>query len=228
MGFLDHSTNNIIVDAVLTDLGRQSLARNDGSFNIHQFALSDDEVDYEVIQNFGRTVGKEKIEKNTPILEAVTQGSLGLKYPLLSVSNDFLTHLPVMEITTKNTPVTFSRDSNVSLENITAEISMKTGATIEFDLADSELIIEMNHLFLKIFGESADIVYSDNIAAYRFLTTQERSGETVTARIPLQLKAFSSTVFSSYTVAGSSFIRTYVKITGVNSGLTKTFEVQIS
>ena len=45
MGFLDHSTNNIIVDAVLTDIGRQSLARNDGSFSIYQFALSDDEVD---------------------------------------------------------------------------------------------------------------------------------------------------------------------------------------
>ena len=29
MGFLDHSTNNIIVDAVLTDKGRASLARND-------------------------------------------------------------------------------------------------------------------------------------------------------------------------------------------------------
>ena len=26
MGFLDHSTNNIIVDAVLTDKGRQNLA----------------------------------------------------------------------------------------------------------------------------------------------------------------------------------------------------------
>ena len=79
MGFLDHSTNNIIVDAVLTDLGRQALARNDGSFSIFQFALGDDEIDYTVIQKFGRTVGKEKIEKNTPIMEALTQGSLGLK-----------------------------------------------------------------------------------------------------------------------------------------------------
>ena len=26
MGFLDHSTNNIIVDAVLTDVGREKLA----------------------------------------------------------------------------------------------------------------------------------------------------------------------------------------------------------
>ena len=81
MGFLDHSTNNIIVDAVLTDIGRQSLARNDGSFSIYQFALADDEVDYEIIKQYGRTVGKEKIEKNTPVLEALTQGSLALKYP---------------------------------------------------------------------------------------------------------------------------------------------------
>jgi hypothetical protein len=64
MGYLDHSTNNIIVDAVLTDIGREFLARNDGSYSIVKFALGDDEVDYTRIQKFGRTVGKEKIEKN--------------------------------------------------------------------------------------------------------------------------------------------------------------------
>ena len=63
MGFLDHSTNNIIVDAVLTDIGRQQLAANDGSFRISQFALGDDEIDYGLIKKFGRNVGQEKIEK---------------------------------------------------------------------------------------------------------------------------------------------------------------------
>ena len=53
MGYLDHSTNNIIVDAVLTDIGREFLARNDGSFSIVKFALGDDEVDYTMIQKFG-------------------------------------------------------------------------------------------------------------------------------------------------------------------------------
>ena len=48
MGFLNQTTNNIIVDAVLTDLGRQFLARNDGSFNIVKFALADNEVDYKI------------------------------------------------------------------------------------------------------------------------------------------------------------------------------------
>ena len=62
MGFLDNSTANIIVDAVLTDLGRQLLAANDGSFSIRRFSLADDEVDYGVVTRFGLVVGKEKIE----------------------------------------------------------------------------------------------------------------------------------------------------------------------
>ena len=41
MGFLDHSTNNIIIDAVLTDHGRKLLAENQGAFQIAFFSLSD-------------------------------------------------------------------------------------------------------------------------------------------------------------------------------------------
>ena len=76
MGFLDHSTNNIIVDAVLTDTGREFLAANRGDFKIAYFSLSDDEVDYTIIERFGRSVGKEKIIKNTPIFEAQTIGTI--------------------------------------------------------------------------------------------------------------------------------------------------------
>ena len=68
MGFLDHSTNNIIIDAVLTDTGRRLLADNQGKFRIAFFSLADDEVDYSLIEKFGRAVGKEKIIKNTPVL----------------------------------------------------------------------------------------------------------------------------------------------------------------
>ena len=47
MGFLDHSTNNIIVDAVLTDLGRKKLASATTAENfIETYAFADDEVDY--------------------------------------------------------------------------------------------------------------------------------------------------------------------------------------
>ena len=217
MGFLDHSTNNIIVDAVLTDLGRQALSRNDGSFSIFQFALGDDEIDYSVIQKFGRTVGKEKIEKNTPVIEALTQGSLGLKNKLLSISNEYLTHIPVLTFTTSANPITFNRVSNVSVQNLTMDIESKVGTAIEFDLLDAELMVE-----------SPDIVYTDNVAIYRVQTDQQTTGQKLTATIPLRLKSFSTTTFNTYSISGGSYIRTFVKVTGVNSGITKTIEVQIS
>ena len=231
MGFLDHSTNNIIVDAVLTDLGRQALAKNDGSFNIYQFGLGDDEVDYSIIQKFGRTVGKEKIEKNTPILEALTAGSLSLKHKLLSVSNEFLTHLPVMELTlstaSSSSIISFIKSDNVTSTNLTATVSSKTGVGIEQDLLDGEFRIELNHLFLGILGEAPDIVYTDNVAVYRFPANFGTTADTVSATIPIFLKSFSDTTFNTFSVSGGSYIRTFVKVHGINSGLTSNIEVQI-
>ena len=40
------SNTSVVVDAILTNTGRQLLSQNDGSFQITQFSLSDDEVDY--------------------------------------------------------------------------------------------------------------------------------------------------------------------------------------
>lgn len=232
MGFLDHSTNNIIVDAVLTDAGRRALARNDGSFQIFQFALGDDEVDYSIIQQFGRTVGREKIEKNTPILEAFTAGSLGLKHKLLSVSNEFLTHLPVLEMTLSGldattSAVSFVRSSTTS-QTVTATISSKTGTGIEPDILDGELRVEVNNLFFTITGQQPDVVYTDNVAVYRIPAQFNTQGDAVSSSITLSLKSFSDTTFSTYSVSGGSYIRSFMKVTGVNSGLTQNIELQIS
>ena len=55
MGFLDHSTNNIIVDAVLTDAGRKRLselgtASNSAATFISNYSFADDEVDYNSLE----------------------------------------------------------------------------------------------------------------------------------------------------------------------------------
>jgi len=86
MGFLDHTTNNIIVDAVLTDKGREKLASANG-LKIIQYAFADTEVDYTLLKKYGEIVGKEKIEKNTPIFEADTRGSIEAKHSLLMDSS---------------------------------------------------------------------------------------------------------------------------------------------
>ena len=229
MGFLDHSTNNIIVDAVLTDKGREALARNDGSFNIYQFSLADDEVDYSIIQQFGRTIGKEKIEKNTPVLEAVTQASLGLKYPLLTISNPSLTHMPVMTLSSDSTPMSFVRTSSSRSKELKISIEEKTGGQIDQDLIEAQVFIELNHLFLSVVGETPDIIHSDNIAVYRYETAgSNTAGTAQKISVDINLKTINTTMFNTYSASGQNYIRTYIKVKGINSGLNKNFEVQIS
>ena len=121
MGFLDHTTNNIIVDAVLTDKGRQKLASAAG-LNIKTYAFADTEVDYTLLKKYGEVVGKEKIEKNTPIFEANTGDSLGSRHSLLTDSSTGkIETISLVEGTTQNgaTPYTvtfsgYSQNANIN------------------------------------------------------------------------------------------------------------------
>mgnify|MGYP006865007434 CR=1 FL=1 len=82
MAFLDRST--LIVDAVLTRLGRQRLSEN--AFTIEKFALGDDEIDY-ALYNEGNSNGPNSygiIIDNMPIHEAFTHISDALKYKLVT------------------------------------------------------------------------------------------------------------------------------------------------
>lgn len=85
MGFLN---NNIVtVDAVLTRKGRELLARNDGSFQITQFAVSDDDVDYTLYNPThpsGSAFAGEAIEA-MPLIEALPDETQMLKYKLVTL-----------------------------------------------------------------------------------------------------------------------------------------------
>jgi len=97
MGFLDNS-GDIILDAVLTDTGRMRLAKGDGSFNITQFALSDDEIDYGLYDK-NHPSGSAYYDINilqTPVLESFTNNMSSMKSRLLSYSDNGLLYLPVI------------------------------------------------------------------------------------------------------------------------------------
>ena len=231
MGFLDHSTNNIIVDAVLTDKGRAALARNDGSFNIFKFGLSDDEVDYSIIQQYGRTVGKEKIEKNTPILEALTQGNLGQKYRTLSINNDALTRLPTLTLQS-NSNITNSILSIVEGGNtrqVTVSQTLVSGGTLDPDITDYSYRITLSSLFLSIRGRTPDSVDSDNIATYILEADPVISSEGLSdLTFNISAKAVSSDLFDTYKQKGGSIVERILTVSGNNSGAFLSFRVQIS
>jgi hypothetical protein len=75
------------VDAILTDVGRQLLAQQNGQFQITQFALADDEIDYTLYNPthpsgsayYGQAIA------NMPLLEAFPQATQTMKYKLITL-----------------------------------------------------------------------------------------------------------------------------------------------
>lgn len=227
MGFLDHSTNNIIVDAVLTDIGRQKLALS--LFNVSYFSLGDDEIDYEIIQQFGRNVGKEKIEKNTPVLEAFTQSKLGQKYKLTSVNNETLTHLPAMSVQNlTNNLISFSRSNRSNVATISLKIENTENLAIPIQVADDTILVEIDNKFLTLSATGAPLsVSKNNIATYE-LTTSRTSSSLINASLNITLNSIAQKDFNKFSIPSGAYIRTFIKITGVRSGAQKIIEVRIS
>jgi hypothetical protein len=86
MGYLNNTT--VTVDAILTKKGRELLAKGASSFNITQFALADDEIDYD-LWNQSHPLGDDKmgtVIENLPITEAVPDETQSMKYKLITLS----------------------------------------------------------------------------------------------------------------------------------------------
>ena len=237
MGYLRHDTANIIVDAVLTDYGRRLLSMNDGSFNIHSFALFDDEVDYSIIEKYGKNVGIEKISKNTPVLEALTNGSVALKNPCLSLPNQYITHMPSISITStvigqkgSATSVTLSRSVTSSTRNfvLTLEQELTGQQFVPLGLTDYFFKIELDDKFLQIRNFVPDEILENQVAVYTIPSNKNTKQGRSSRQLTIDLKTFSNDMFNTYKVSGTSQINTYITVTGINSGARTIFPVTIS
>jgi hypothetical protein len=97
MGYLNNSV--VTVDAILTDKGRELLAKNDGTFRITQFALSDDEIDYTLYNPTnpsGSAFYGQAIE-NMPLLEAFPLVTQEMKYVLTTLPRG-TSKMPVLDL----------------------------------------------------------------------------------------------------------------------------------
>lgn len=235
MGFLDHSTNNIIVDAVLTDKGRQMLARNDGSFQITRFSFGDDEVDYSIIKQFGRTVGKEKIEKNTPVFEAQTNSDIGLKNRMISAANPYLTALPTLSVNVLTGATTLIRGSSPTQVDLQAQQSNFNNASIDLDLRDPSFLVQYDSRFVTVTGYENNVStpstgqnYISTVRVRQTSTNSDGSNGSI-ATMRVAVKSFSDSFYNFYsTSANSNQIRTFVTITGTASGALFTQQILIN
>ena len=97
MGYLNNSV--VTVDAILTNKGRELLARGDGSFRITQFALSDDEIDYTLYNPThpsGSAFYGQALE-NMPLLEAFPEETQNLRYKLVTLPRG-TAKMPVLDL----------------------------------------------------------------------------------------------------------------------------------
>jgi hypothetical protein len=132
MAFLDNS-GDIILDAVLTDLGRKRMS--EGTFRITQFALGDDEIDYS-LYNKDHPSGSAYYDLQilqTPVMEAFATSNANINYGLVSFNGNLnLLYLPSMnaidlDIATEATSVLRKTGSvyNIAVNAATLE-SLKT------------------------------------------------------------------------------------------------------
>jgi hypothetical protein len=127
MAYLNNAS--IIVDAILTKKGRELLARNDGSFRITQFSVSDDEIDYTLYNPThpsGSAFYGEAIE-NMPVIQAFPNDTEIMKYKLITLPRG-TAKLPVLDLGYSN--IVLKQGSSLS---ITPQTLNYLGATSTFE-----------------------------------------------------------------------------------------------
>lgn len=116
MGYLDNSS--VTVDAILTLKGRELLAKGGNAFQITQFALGDDEIDYS-LWNPDHPLGTAyygTIIENMPITEAIPDETQALKYKLISLPKQ-TTNIPVVTVGNTSISLLAPGDSTVISPN---------------------------------------------------------------------------------------------------------------
>ena len=127
MAFLDNS-GDIILDAVLTDLGRQRMAA--GNFRISKFALGDEEINYKLFNGAppsGSAFSDLEIMQ-TPILEAFTSDQSLMKTRLLSFARTGFLYMPILKINNKAANVACSASTDISGFHLVADNRTLTNA----------------------------------------------------------------------------------------------------
>jgi hypothetical protein len=216
MAILNNTT--VTVDAILTKKGRELLARNDGSFQITQFALADDEIDY-TLYNPSHPSGSafygEAIEA-MPMLEAFPDEAQIMRYKLVTLPRG-TSKLPVVSL-----------GYNI--------ITLRQGATLTISPQT------LNYLGAASTFEANG--YTATISDIRLLSTFSGVGIDVStslvntdANVTMGTKLSKSVLGTSFTLTGTTIntlfgttntqLSTTITVTGRDSGARITIPVNI-
>ena len=216
MGYLNNAV--ITVDAILTDRGRELIARGDGSFKITQFALSDDEVDYSLYDptsTSGSAFFGKNIE-NMPLLEAMPKATQNLRYKLTTLPRG-TSQMPVLDVGYES-------------------IIIKQGATLS--ITPQTLNYLGNNQVFESSGYTATIADVRTMASFEGVGVQTQLAQNLNSTQTLGAATQKTIVGTTLnlrattvnTLFGSSAtqIKTSLLVTGRDSGATSTIPITIT
>jgi len=233
MGLQDNS-GEVFIDAVLTDLGREKLARNDGSFEIVAFRLGDDEIDYRFWNELTGSDSKDRKILDTPVFEAFTNENIALRYPLVTVRNAKLQFLP--KFTAKPTSVTLKEQTDSvggGADIIVSQDISRAQTIVPAEIIDVNYAIEVDNDLMHVHDEVPVAITPYGAAKYVVSASPGRvtSAGGTEVKFNLRVQTLTSEVFD--TLVGSSVtkprdISTYIFVTGQQSGMVIKIPVTIT
>jgi len=216
MGYLNNAV--ITVDAILTNKGRELLARGDGSFKITQFALSDDEIDY-TLYNPSHPSGSAYYGQaldNMPLLEAFPETTQNLRYKLTTLPRG-TAKMPVLDVGL--TQITLKQGASIV---VTPQTLNYLGANQVFESSGYTAIIADVRTMNAFEGVGINTTQATNLNATQTLGTNV-SKTVVGTSINL-------TATTVNTLFGSSLtqLNTTLTVIGRDSGARVTIPVKVT
>lgn len=232
MGFQDNSTE-FFIDVTMTDLGRQKLARNDGSFSVARFRLSDDEIDY---RNWNELTGSDSKDRkilDTPIFEASSNETTSQKYPLVTIRNSRLQYLPTL----------VSKPSAISLRErtdntgggsdiVVSQETTRAQTIIPPEIVDVNYIITLDSDLIYLADEIPISVTGNGAAKYIIPASRDRATAAggTECRFTVRVQTLSPELFNimaGVSAAKPRTITTPINVIGQQSGMNVSITVSI-
>jgi len=224
MGFQDNA-GEILIDATLTDEGREKLARNDGSFEIVAFRLGDDEIDYRFWNELTGSDSKDRKILDTPVFEAFANESVALKYPLISVRNARLQFLP--KFTAKPSSVSLKEQTDSvggGVDIIVSQDISRSQTVLPAEIIDVNYSIEVDNDLLFVHDEIPTSITPFGTAKYIVSAVPGRTTSAGGTELKFNLRVQTLTTEAFDILVGASVakprtITTDIVVTGQQSGM---------
>jgi len=217
MGYLNNQV--VTVDAILTNKGRELLAKNDGSFRITQFALADDEIDYTLYNPThpsGSSFYGEAIQ-NMPLLEAFPIETQTMKYKLATLPRG-TAKLPVLDL--GYSAITLKQGASLA---ITPQTLNYLGNTQTFETSGYSCTISDVRLMSTFTGVGINSTAAQNANTTSTTTLGTNVSQTI---IGSQINLRATTVNTLF--GNSTQIAATLTFVGLDSGARLTIPVTIT